>query len=408
MTNLDRLTQVNSATQWGNAYYTYDALDNPTSTSLVSGATARATTHTYSTVTNRLTKIASSNATYNLAIAYDTRGNLTKRGAQAFVFDRGNRMASATGKGTYVYDGAGRRVSTVGTDGVNRITVYSQEGKLLFARATSAPITAGTKYIHLRNHVIAESSPAGTQYDHTDGLGSPVAITDGNGALVSRTRYEPYGLTFAGASPTIGFTGHLNAADIGLVYMQQRYYDPVAGRFLSIDPVMTNANTGSSFNRYSYANNSPYKYIDPDGRQAAEKFVEQHRKDMEAGKGGIYKPLMPVAVAVTSAAVVISVAAASPLVAATLTKPAADKGVKITKEVLERKTPGRDGGSSKQIIERRDGVANSRTHEVTKDGETVHQHQNHMGKHGGERQFPHEWTGTKTINAPYENIPPKP
>jgi hypothetical protein len=35
---------------------------------------------------------------------------------------------------------------------------------------------------------------------------------------------------------------------------------------LSIDPVVTNANTGSSFNRYAYANNSPYKYIDPDGR----------------------------------------------------------------------------------------------------------------------------------------------
>ena len=28
----------------------------------------------------------------------------------------------------------------------------------------------------------------------------------------------------------------------------------------------TDANTGGSFNRYVYANNSPYKYIDPDGR----------------------------------------------------------------------------------------------------------------------------------------------
>jgi hypothetical protein len=37
---------------------------------------------------------------------------------------------------------------------------------------------------------------------------------------------------------------------------------------LSIDPVVTDANTGSSFNRYAYANNSPFKYIDPDGRAA--------------------------------------------------------------------------------------------------------------------------------------------
>ena len=32
--------------------------------------------------------------------------------------------------------------------------------------------------------------------------------------------------------------------------------------------MVTDANTGGSFNRYAYANNSPYKYIDPDGRAA--------------------------------------------------------------------------------------------------------------------------------------------
>ncbi len=46
--------------------------------------------------------------------------------------------------------------------------------------------------------------------------------------------------------------------------MQARYYDPYAGRFLAVDPVQ--ANTGS-FNRYWYANNNPYVYTDPDGRE---------------------------------------------------------------------------------------------------------------------------------------------
>lgn len=85
---------------------------------------------------------------------------------------------------------------------------------------------------------------------------------------MSRTSYEPYGRTASGVTPTIGFTGHVNDADTGLVYMQQRYYDPVAGRFLSVDPVTTDANSGSSFNRFAYANNSPYKYLDRDGRGA--------------------------------------------------------------------------------------------------------------------------------------------
>jgi uncharacterized protein RhaS with RHS repeats len=48
--------------------------------------------------------------------------------------------------------------------------------------------------------------------------------------------------------------------------MQQRYYDPGIGRFLSTDPVTANSVTGANFNRYWYANNNPYSFIDPDGR----------------------------------------------------------------------------------------------------------------------------------------------
>jgi RHS repeat-associated protein len=118
-------------------------------------------------------------------------------------------------------------------------------------------------------------------YVHTDALDSPVAKTNASKAIVSITRYEPYGMTSAGNAPTIGFTGHVNDADTGLTYMQQRYYDPLAGRLLSIDPVTTDANSGSSFNRYAYAANNPYKYIDPDGRQerAAEGFSAAMAKD---------------------------------------------------------------------------------------------------------------------------------
>jgi uncharacterized protein RhaS with RHS repeats len=46
--------------------------------------------------------------------------------------------------------------------------------------------------------------------------------------------------------------------------MQARYYDPVIGRFYSNDPV--GVRDIFSFNRYAYARNNPYKYIDPDGR----------------------------------------------------------------------------------------------------------------------------------------------
>ena len=49
--------------------------------------------------------------------------------------------------------------------------------------------------------------------------------------------------------------------------MQQRYYDPVIGRFYSNDPVGFTASNPMMFNRYAYANNNPYKFVDPDGRE---------------------------------------------------------------------------------------------------------------------------------------------
>jgi uncharacterized protein RhaS with RHS repeats len=49
--------------------------------------------------------------------------------------------------------------------------------------------------------------------------------------------------------------------------MQQRYYDPLILRFLSVDPVQAIENPVAVFNRYSYAANNPYSATDPDGRR---------------------------------------------------------------------------------------------------------------------------------------------
>lgn len=40
------------------------------------------------------------------------------------------------------------------------------------------------------------------------------------------------------------------------------------------DPVAVNPDTGANFNRYAYANNNPYRFVDPDGRQSVT-YVEQ-------------------------------------------------------------------------------------------------------------------------------------
>lgn len=41
-----------------------------------------------------------------------------------------------------------------------------------------------------------------------------------------------------------------------------------SARFVSTDPVQADPNAGDNFNRYWYANNNPYRFTDPDGRQS--------------------------------------------------------------------------------------------------------------------------------------------
>jgi len=106
------------------------------------------------------------------------------------------------------------------------------------------------------------------EYQHTDALGSPVATTNSSKTVLQRSEYEPYGyLLNRVMEDGPGYTGHVTDAATGLVYMQQRYYDPELGVFPTTDPV-TPFSAGGAFNRYWYANANPYRLVDPDGRQA--------------------------------------------------------------------------------------------------------------------------------------------
>lgn len=115
--------------------------------------------------------------------------------------------------------------------------------------------------------VAAPLSAQTVRYIHTDALGSVVAVTDANRDVIERREYKPYGAQLTPAlSDGPGYTGHVQDAATGLTYMQQRYYDPGIGVFLSVDPVTATSSPIESFNRYRYANSNPYKFNDPDGR----------------------------------------------------------------------------------------------------------------------------------------------
>ncbi len=109
---------------------------------------------------------------------------------------------------------------------------------------------------------------------HNNLLGSPVAATDENGNLCWREDYRPYGEKIRNEDQgcgldgnEVGYTGHVHDRDIGLTYMQARYYDPVVGRFMGVDAVGFGYDNTKSFNMYSYGNNNPYTYVDPSGKE---------------------------------------------------------------------------------------------------------------------------------------------
>ena len=109
-------------------------------------------------------------------------------------------------------------------------------------------------------------------YYHLNATGSPVAATDQTGALLWRETYQPYGgrtLNQAAASGNSHwYTGKPYDSAMGLSYFGARYYDPVVGRFMGVDPASFTAGNLQSFNRYASSNNNPYKYFDPDGAEA--------------------------------------------------------------------------------------------------------------------------------------------
>mgnify|MGYP006396260239 FL=1 len=200
---------------------------------------------------------------------YDDRGNVEDNGFDSFTYNLANEMRSASGN-SYVYDGHGKRVKAVDSEGT-RYSMYSLSGQLLYERINGAY----RQNYYLGSQLIAHQGAGEQTFIHPDILGTTAGKTNSDGGLIKRLRYAPFGLEWGKTNASsgedeIGYTGHKHDKSIGLTYMQARYYDPVIGRFYSNDPVdalshLTTQNGIHGFNRYAYANNNPYTYTDPSG-----------------------------------------------------------------------------------------------------------------------------------------------
>ncbi len=239
--------------------------------------------------------------------AYDENGNLTQRASGGppiqMVYDYKDRLVIHDDQTTgifskYAYDPLDRRIR----------------------KDESSPVlSTQTEYYYDEDHVIEESSNFGTVktyvygenvdevvqmvhgssdfYYHCDDLGNVMALTDSNGLLVERYEYQDYGqpsfFDAAGAAIPLSlvenpylFNGRRYDDATGMYYNRHRYLEPIAGRFISRDPLGEWADDLNIGNAYTYGGNNPWTQSDPFGLMNKGELIDAIAKDAGSLKKG--------------------------------------------------------------------------------------------------------------------------
>ncbi len=145
-------------------------------------------------------------------------------------------------------------------------TTTAQTGEIVIQRST---YTIAGQPVAVRVSGDPNPDNNGLFHLHTDHQGSIVAVSDEDGNPVGDiSQFYPYGSPRSGNPSEItdrGYTGHQHNDDLGLIYMNSRYYAPGIGRFISPDTLVPDLTDPQAWNRYSYVRNNPINLIDPSG-----------------------------------------------------------------------------------------------------------------------------------------------
>ena len=198
--------------------------------------------------------------------AYDANGNLTKdlnKGITRItynVLNLPNVVTFSDGSTiTYTYGADGTKLRTVHKIG-STTTTTDYCGNVIYENGTQKLLLTEEGYVNL----------TGTQQYHyylKDHQGNNRVVINQNGTVEETNHYYPFGGVFASTNiQPYKYNGKeydnkkgLNWYDYGA-----RHYDPVLGRFTTVDPL---AEKYYSTNPYAYCLNNPVNSIDPNGMQ---------------------------------------------------------------------------------------------------------------------------------------------
>ncbi|MFC7245216.1 RHS repeat-associated core domain-containing protein [Catellatospora aurea] len=218
------------------------------------------------------------NRTYTYG--YDPAGNTTCRpnttatndctsptpsGEQILTWDAEGHLASSKPNGgqatTYVYDAGGSRIARKEPGG--KTTIYLPGMELTL----NGSVVTGTRYYSFGDKAVALRNASGVSYQVADHHGTAACTINAATGAITWRRTTPYGGgrgTPPGSWPDQkGFVGGTKDAT-GLTHLGAREYDPVIGRFVSVDPVADFMDP-QQLQGYVYGTNNPVTFSDPSG-----------------------------------------------------------------------------------------------------------------------------------------------
>ena len=199
---------------------------------------------------------------------YDQNGNLISDSIFNYTYNDFNELINVKNSNgnivaEYFYDSNSNRIKKIEYIGNNNETTYYFDN---FVQIVNSSGIFNESYFYYYDKLIGKKDNNGNiSYYHPDQLGSTTLITDSNGNIVSNLQYEPFGNQIQNSNERYTYTGHEYDNESSLIYAGARYYNPQIGKFIQPDIITTDVNNPQSLNRYSYVNNNPFGYKDPNG-----------------------------------------------------------------------------------------------------------------------------------------------
>ena len=119
-----------------------------------------------------------------------------------------------------------------------------------------------------------------TYYYAVNLQGDVVAILDRTGTAMVSYTYDAWGNPFTttgtlattlGAHNPLRYRGYVYDTETGLYYLQSRYYNPLTGRFLNADALVSTGQGLLGNNMFAYCGNNPVNGADPAGYRVESK-----------------------------------------------------------------------------------------------------------------------------------------